>query len=129
MLNGPIKTLTDAGIILRLSIDGDVKVRQKLSEVKGVEVRYDIAHMKKNIQKNIKNRLQGAKFFGDGRNKIGKHNYGELCFSIKTAEVQCAEGVREKNWSEGDVKRRMSASVDHYAGFVRFSYSVKKLIR
>ena len=120
LLNGPIKTLTDAGIILRLSIDGDVKLKAKLKSVKGVEVEYDIAHLKKNIQKNVKGRVQGAGFMGDSNTKIGKKNFTDLCFAIKTAEVQCVEGVREKGWSEDDVINRMSASVDHHAGYIFF---------
>ena len=34
IIDGPIKMLTDAGILLQLSIDGDIKLHKKLENAK-----------------------------------------------------------------------------------------------
>lgn len=81
------------------------------------------------MQGRVKALLQAADFSGDGMNKSGNFNFLLLCNGIKTAMMDCAHGTREENWTEADVLKRMSASVDHYAGksLVHFALRLMKL--
>ena len=116
LLNGPVKQLIDAGFTLRLSVDGDLKMQERLKMLPGVKLCFDIAHLKKNVQKNVKSLLQATDYFGDSMRKYGNENFRLLCNGIKTAQMDCANGTREHGWTESDIIKRMSASVDHFAG-------------
>lgn len=116
LIEGPIKTLLDAGIELKLSIDGDVKLMSKFSKIKNIDVHHDMAHLKKNIVKFVNTILKHANFLGDSDKKIGKENLVDLNFGIKTAYVECAAGAREHQWTRDDVKKRLTASIDHHKG-------------
>ena len=125
LLNGPLKQLIDAGFTIVLSVDGDLKLQQKLKKYPGIEVVFDRAHLKKNVQGRVKSMLEAVDYKGDGETRIGNDNFKKLCDSIKTAQLDCAHGTSEEDWTEEDVIKRMSASVDHYAGEISVHISMQ----
>lgn len=122
LIEGPIRQLIEAGFTLTLCVDGDLRLQKKLKKIPGVEIAFDMAHMRKNVQGQVRSLLQAADYHGDGMDKTGNFNFLVLCKGIKTAQMDCAHGTLEKGWTEEDVIKRMSASVDHHAGELFYIY-------
>ena len=80
---------------VKVSVDGDLSFAKILrdkqkacSDYLGIELNFDIAHLKKNVQKIITAILQKHKFSGDSEGKIGNQNKLRLCSYIKTLMVK-----------------------------------------
>lgn len=80
---------------VKVSVDGDLSFAKILrdkqkasSDYLGIELNFDIAHLKKNVQKIITAILQSHKFSGDSEGKIGNQNKLRLCSYIKTLMVK-----------------------------------------
>lgn len=80
---------------VKVSVDGDLSFAKILrdkqkasSDYLGIELNFDIAHLKKNVQKIITAILQSHKFSGDSEGKIGNQNKLRLCSYIKTPMVK-----------------------------------------
>lgn len=80
---------------VKVSVDGDLsfakilKDKQKTcSDYIGILLNFDIAHMKKNVQKNVTALLQKHLFSGDAEGKIGNQNKLRLCTYIKTVMMK-----------------------------------------
>ena len=116
MIEGPITKLLDCGKTIRLTIDGDMKLKKALQGIQNLIVCFDLAHALKNVQKNLRAVLGDADFFGDSLKKIGFTNFLSLCNSIKTAMIECVKQVNEQKWSEATVRGCLQIVVDHYAG-------------
>ena len=119
MLQGPIKKLIDAGKVVRVCSDGDCDIKAKLKKVNLTQL-HDLAHVKKNLQKQLQKIIEGYDFWGDEydpsgkRTKIGKKNFLNLCNSVKTAVSKCAKA--DEKATEEDMKTRFCNLVEHYKG-------------
>ena len=87
--------LTKVYETVKVSVDGDMSFAKILrdkqkdcSEYLGIKLNFDIAHMKKNVVKNVTAILQGHSYSGDAEGKIGNQNKLRLCTYIKTLMVK-----------------------------------------
>ena len=108
----PLKKVYDT---VKVSVDGDMSfakiLRDKQKECldyMGIELNFDIAHMKKNVVKNVTAILKEHSFSGDAEGKIGNQNKLRLCTYIKTVMVKV-----NKIFAEQDDKiKAKEAAVD-----------------
>ena len=80
---------------VKVSVDGDMSFAKILRDKQkdcldylGIELNFDIAHMKKNVVKNLTAILQRHSYSGDAEGKIGNQNKLRLCTYIKTLMVK-----------------------------------------
>ena len=80
---------------VKVSVDGDMSfgkiLRDKQKECMdyiGIELNFDIAHLKKNVVKTVSAILKEHLYSGDGEGKIGNQNKLRLCTYIKTLMVK-----------------------------------------
>ena len=99
MLMGPLQSILNCGKTIRLTIDGDMKLKKALRGITNLIVCFDLAHGIKNVQRNLRAILGDANFFGDSLAKIGFANFLSLCNSIKTAMGVCAKKVMARSMS------------------------------
>ena len=88
----PLKKVFDT---VKVSVDGDMSFAKILRDKQkdctdylGIELNFDIAHMKKNVVKNVTAILQKHSYSGDAEGKIGNQNKLRLCTYIQTLMVK-----------------------------------------
>ena len=93
---------------VKVSVDGDVSFAKSLkekvqecSDYAGIILNFDIAHLKKNVVKNVTAFLKKHLYSGDAEGKIGNQNKLRLCSYIKTLMVKLS-----KVYAENDDKER-----------------------
>lgn len=123
LLNNQVRKLVDAGKQLKLATDGDNKIKNQLKDM-GVQQLLDVAHVKKNILKNVQGIVKVNKFWGDdykgADTKIGRENFHRLVNSISTSVQLCVRKVREENWSAEDVQQKLLRTIAHFEGLMTF---------
>ena len=80
---------------VKVSVDGDMSFGKILRDKQkdstdyiGIELNFDIAHLKKNVVKNVTAILKEHLYSGDAEGKIGNQNKLRLCTYIKTLMVK-----------------------------------------
>ena len=114
----PLKKVYDT---VKVSVDGDMSFAKILrdkqkdcSEYLGIELNFDIAHMKKNVVKNVTAILQNHKYSGDAEGKIGNQNKLRLCTYIQTLMVKV-----NKIFAEGEDKEQAKLAAINQVNIVR----------
>ena len=99
--------------IVKVSVDGDMSfgkiLRDKQKACKdynGIELNFDIAHLKKNVVKNVTAILKEHSYSGDAEGKIGNQNKLRLCTYIKTLMVKINKIFSE---NEDKIKAKQAA--------------------
>ena len=95
----PLKKIYDS---VKLSVDGDMSFakilrdkQKECSDYLGIELNFDIAHLEKNVVKNVTAILKDHSYSGDAEGKIGNQNKLRLCTYIKTLMVKVAKAFAE----------------------------------
>ena len=113
--------------ILQLCTDGDCQLASELAKF-NVEQLRDIAHIKKNVVKQLGSIIKACNFKGDaykGKDtKIGKENFASLCNGVKTAIKQCADKGQAENWGKAEMSQHMNRVIDHFAGKTNFTHNL-----
>ena len=78
LLEGPIAELLAAGKTVELCVDGDTKIHNMCKGIPNLIVTHDLAHLLKNINKNMGAIVKAANFSGDKLTKMGKGNFHTL---------------------------------------------------
>ena len=78
LLDGVIARLLAAGKKVELCIDGDTKLHNMCKGIPNLKVVWDLAHLLKNINKNLGAIVKAANFSGDKLNKMGKGKFQNL---------------------------------------------------
>ena len=106
---------------VKVSVDGDMSfakiLRDKQKECldyMGIELNFDIAHMKKNVVKNVTAILKDHSYSGDAEGKIGNQNKLRLCTYIKTLMVKV-----NKIYTEQDDKITANENVINEVNILR----------
>ena len=72
LLDGPIAKLLAAGKTVELCVDGDTKIHNMCKKIPNLIVTHDLAHLLKNVNKNLGAIVKAANFSGDKLTKMGK---------------------------------------------------------
>ena len=88
----PLKKIYDT---VKVSVDGDMSFgkilrdkQKECTDYNGILLNFDIAHLKKNVVKNVTAILKEHLYSGDAEGKIGNQNKLRLCTYIKTLMVK-----------------------------------------